>query len=142
MKQNLKKSKQRDTILNTLCQLKTHPTAEELYDLVKERIPRLSLATVYRNLELLSEMGYVQKLDTGGRQKRFDGNPSNHPHIVCVICGKVADIEMQNDPVFFDAIIDKKGYDIIAQKIEFQGICPKCKGVSLSTTIPYVIQNN
>jgi len=127
MKQNLKKSKQRDTIFNTLCQLKTHPTAEELYDLVKERIPRLSLATVYRNLELLAEMGYVQKLDTGGRQKRFDGDPSGHYHVVCIVCGKVSDIDMQNDMNFFDAILDKKGYDIFAQKIQFQGICPQCQ---------------
>ncbi len=130
MKQNLKKSRQRETILKTLYQLKSHPTAEELYDLVKERIPRLSLATVYRNLELLSEMGHVQKLDTGGRQKRFDGNATDHPHVVCVVCGKVADIELQNDLNFFDAILDKRGYDIFAQKIQFQGICLKCQNMT------------
>lgn len=134
MKQNLKKSKQRDTILKTLCELKTHPTAEELYDLVKERIPRLSLATVYRNLELLSEMGHVQKLDTGGRQKRFDGDPSDHLHVVCVVCGRVSDIEVENDLNFFDAIIDKKGYDIFAQKIQFQGICSKCQDIPAVTS--------
>ena len=70
----LRMTYQREIILEELKKTKTHPTADELYTTVRQRIPHISLATVYRNLETLANSGLVRKLEVIGRQKRFDGN--------------------------------------------------------------------
>ena len=66
----LKLTKQRKVILEELRKLKTHPSADEIYNIVRERLPRISLGTVYRNLEILSDAGVILKLDVAGSQKR------------------------------------------------------------------------
>lgn len=117
---------QRQLILEELCAVKSHPTADELYDMVRHRLPKISLATVYRNLEWLTEQSMIQKIEVGGRQKRFDGNTTPHCHIRCVECGKVDDIEM--DPLN-DLVIPAEqahGYKVLGHRLEIQGICPQC----------------
>ena len=94
--------------------------------MVRKRLPRISLGTVYRNLEILSETGEIQKLELGCTLKRFDGTTENHYHIRCIRCDRVVDA-----PVDFDAAIDHelKGatdFKIIGHKLEFIGICPEC----------------
>ena len=72
---NLRLTRQRSIILEELRAMGRHPTACELYDAVRGRLPRISLATVYRNLEFLSEKGLIRKITTAGRRKRFDMDP-------------------------------------------------------------------
>ena len=67
-------TRQRPVILEELKNLTTHPTADELYSMVRRRLPRISLGTVYRNLEILSEMGLAQKLESAGAQRRYGGD--------------------------------------------------------------------
>ena len=81
--QNRRMTLQRKTILEVLRQTDFHPSADEIYMMVRERLPRISLGTVYRNLEVLSESGFIQKLELGGTIKRFDWNPEKHYHIRC-----------------------------------------------------------
>ena len=83
---------QRRVILEELQKTSSHPTAAELYAKVRRRLPRISLGTVYRNLDLLAEMGKIQKLDLAGGETRFDGNPEPHCHMRCVRCGRVDDL--------------------------------------------------
>ena len=85
---------QRHLILQELVKTKTHPSADEIYTNVRQILPRISLGTVYRNLEVLAQLGYIQKIEFAGNQKRFDGNPENHFHIVCIFCQRVDDIPM------------------------------------------------
>ena len=92
----MNKTIQRQTICEELCKLTSHPTADELYDIVKKRMPQISLGTVYRNLEQLAECGVILKLETAGRQKRFDGNPAPHHHIRCKVCGAVRDLHHES----------------------------------------------
>ncbi len=82
---------QRKTILEVLQQSNAHPSADEIYDLVRKRLPNVSLGTIYRNLELLSGSGAIQKLELGGTIKRYDWNPKKHYHIRCTRCGRVDD---------------------------------------------------
>ncbi|MBR7107006.1 MAG: transcriptional repressor [Lentisphaeria bacterium] len=89
----MKRSVQREAILDVLRSVKSHPTAEELHAMLSETMPRLSLATVYRNLEQFSHAGLVQKIDCGGELRRFDGNVAMHPHQRCPECGRVCDVE-------------------------------------------------
>lgn len=118
---------QRQIILEELSKVKTHPTASELYDMVRKRLPRIGLGTVYRNLELMAENGIILKLEVGGTQKRFDATTDTHYHIRCSACGKVDDIDT---PVMDDLVqeaADSTSYQIIGHHIEFTGICPSCR---------------
>ena len=78
---------QRQIILEELAKVKTHPTASELYDMVRKRLSRIGLGTVYRNLELMADSGMILKIEVGGTQKRFDATTDDHYHIRCSACG-------------------------------------------------------
>jgi Fur family ferric uptake transcriptional regulator len=86
---------QRLKILEHLRIVKTHPTADMVYDAVKKGLPAISLATVYRNLNLLADDGTILKLEIGG-EFRFDGDTSSHQHCVCRKCGRITDV-FQNE---------------------------------------------
>lgn len=119
-------SKQRKVILEELRKVKSHPTADEVYDMVRKIIPRISLGTVYRNLEFLSSKGLVLKLGAPGEQKRFDGTPEPHPHIRCAVCTAVADVECEIEIPDIPASCTG-GYKIMNTNVEFVGICPNCQ---------------
>ena len=116
---------QRTVLLQELRSVTTHPTADELYSMTKARLPRISLGTVYRNLDLLVQQGEVVCLDIAGAQKRFDGNVMPHQHVRCSVCGKVADLyEELSLPGIEDVTLD--GFTITGVRVEFEGICAEC----------------
>lgn len=124
----LSNTNQRRIIIEELRKLKTHPTADELYDIVRKRLPQISLGTVYRNLELLSEAREIMKLELSGKQKRFDGNPERHYHLRCTECGRVEDVapEKMKD-------VDEKLNELVKNlkiddfRLELSGLCSYCK---------------
>ncbi len=81
----LRLTKQRKVIVEELTKSTDHPTAGDIYDTVRKRLPRISLATVYRNLELLAAHGVIQKLELCGSPARFDARRDGHYHIRCVV---------------------------------------------------------
>ena len=124
---------QRQIILEELAKVKTHPTASELYDMVRKRLPRIGLGTVYRNLELMADSGMILKLEVGGTQKRFDATTDEHYHIRCAGCGRVDDINM---PVIKHLVAEAgaiTAYTIIGHHVEFTGICSACQKRSYKT---------
>ena len=125
MNRYLRMTHQREVILDELNRSKTHPTADELYERIKKKLPRVSLATVYRNLDILSEAGLIKKLEISGRQKRFDWDPGEHDHVYCIHCQRVDNIATSaaTPPV---APQQERGYRITGCRIEFFGLCPKC----------------
>lgn len=124
----MKHSVQREAILSELRSLKSHPTADELYLRLKETMPHLSLATVYRNLEQFSQAGLIMKLDGGGVLKRFDGNIEPHPHLRCRSCGKVSDVENGDVDKLQNKLIDLlPELGCSALSIEFCGLCCECR---------------
>lgn len=127
MEQKLRMTHQREIILTELGKTKSHPTADELYEKVKKKLPRISLATVYRNLEILSTAGMIRKLEISGRQKRFDWELAEHNHIYCVQCHRVDNIEVEGKKLGPLHSAQRKGYDISGCRVEFYGLCPKCK---------------
>ncbi len=118
---------QRQIILEELSKVKTHPTASEVYDMVRKRLPRIGLGTVYRNLELMAENGMIVKLEVGGTQKRFDATTDAHYHIRCSCCGRVDDIDVPVLDSLVDEASENSSYQIIGHHIEFTGICSKCR---------------
>jgi Fur family transcriptional regulator, ferric uptake regulator len=85
-------TRQRQVILEQLREVCSHPTADEVYGMVRRRLPRISLGTVYRNLEMLVKAGLIRRLDMAGRQRRYDGNVEHHYHVRCSRCGCVGDV--------------------------------------------------
>lgn len=126
MNQTLSMTRQRRAILDALCSVTSHPTADDVHQMVRESMPRVSLATVYRNLEMMSDAGMILKLNTAGVQKRFDGNTMPHYHIRCSECGRVDDVFI--DPVngLDDAACEMCGYVVTSHSVEFVGVCPSC----------------
>lgn len=120
-------TRQREVIIQELKKLRSHPTADELYARVQRRLPKISLGTVYRNLEVLSRFGLIQKIELTGKKKRFDGNPEEHCHIRCVRCGRVDDVPVKPDLSVPDTIRRKLQYEIIGHRLEFVGYCPRCR---------------
>lgn len=127
-------TKQRQLILNELKRLHSHPTADEIYIAIKKRLPQISLATVYRNLEFLSESGMILKLETAGQQKRFDGNPSNHYHARCIKCGSISDIPSRPLPSIRKFINKISNFEVKDYRLKLIGICPKCKKTKNKTS--------
>jgi Fur family ferric uptake transcriptional regulator len=123
-------TRQRQVILEELRKVKTHPSADEVYEMVRKRLPRISLGTVYRNLEILSESGEIKKLEPGSSLKRFDGNPSEHFHIRCIRCNRIADMPMASDFEIDLADMTPTEYEILGHRLEFFGLCPYCSNNS------------
>jgi len=123
---NMRLTSQRQVILEELSKVKSHPTANEMYDMVRKRLPRIGLGTVYRNLDLLAELGIIRKLEVGGEQKRFDSVISPHYHIRCIKCNRVDDIFIKIDRGLENSAASCCDYKILDHHVQFSGICSKC----------------
>lgn len=122
----LRMTRQRRIILEELREHNIHPTADVLYEMVRKRLPRISLGTVYRNLEILSALGEIQTLEMGGSQKRYDGDPSKHYHIRCMRCGRVDDAPIAPLNQLEDKLYGSTVFTIMGHRLEFLGLCPEC----------------
>ena len=123
----LKYSKQRESIKNFLVTRYDPPTAETVYLNIRREFPNISLGTVYRNLNLLAEIGEIQKLSPGIGPDRFDGNPAPHYHFICRHCGCVMDLTVSGlDHINILAGQDFDG-EIEGHITYFYGSCPSCK---------------
>lgn len=122
-------TKQRQLILDTLRSIRSHPTADELYDMLRQKMPRISLGTVYRNLDQMGKAGLINILICEKGPRRFDGNKIPHFHIRCIECGRMDDVpecsEEQLNEVMA-GINNQCGYEVTGFSVEFSGICPQC----------------
>ena len=123
---NLRMTRQRRIILEELCKVDTHPSADEVYAMVRRRLPRISLGTVYRNLEILAESGDIQKLEPGCTLKRFDGKTEDHYHLRCIRCDRVVDAPGDFDVTIRHDPNNGTDFTIIGHTLEFIGVCPDC----------------
>lgn len=121
-----KYSRKREAIIKQLSCRGDHPTAETLYAELKETVPDLSMATVYRNLKQLEEWGEIMKISTDGAT-RYDANAVPHSHFFCRACGGVTDLDCDIEAIF--DIGRKAGLETIEGcSANFYGICSECKG--------------
>ncbi|MFV0436349.1 MAG: Fur family transcriptional regulator [Desulfopila sp.] len=124
---SLRMTNQREMILRELQRSKQHLTADELFARVKKIMPRISLATVYRNLETLSEAKMIAKLEVSGRQKRFDYDMREHDHIYCVVCHRVDNLAIDRESIRGTGWNSSNGYAVQGFRLEVAGICPDCQ---------------
>ena len=120
-------SKQREVILNTLKENVVHPTAEYLYAKIQEKDPKISLATLYRNLNQLTENGIIKKIDGLENSSHYDHNTHNHYHFICKKCNRVYDIKSEVAPDLINKTEELTDFLIENHDIVFSGICKDCR---------------
>lgn len=121
-------SKQRETIYSILCQMTSHPSANEIYHIVREFIPDISLGTVYRNLNLLTEQKRIIRLDVNDRA-HYDASIHRHFHFVCKQCGEISDLYLDDEIIdSFVSNVEKVSKNKVDDiDLMISGICEKCK---------------
>ncbi len=122
----LKRSRQREAIMAFLKTRKDHPTADTVYQEIRNIIPNISLGTVYRNLSLLSDRGEILRLPCDGKVDRFDADTTPHYHFICMECGCVQDIELPYAGQIDLAANQKFDGIITKHNLLFEGLCRDC----------------
>jgi Fur family peroxide stress response transcriptional regulator len=117
---------QRRTVFEALSARRDHPTADQVYDAVKDRIPGLSRTTVYRVLETLVEAGFVRKVHHAGGVARFDPMTHRHHHLVCEACGRLVDLDDGVVPTLRLPEARGSGFRIKDYSVSFLGLCGGC----------------
>ncbi len=128
--QGIRLTRQRRVILEELGRVKTHPTADEVYRMVRRRMPRISLGTVYRNLETLSGRGMILRLELAGTRRRYDADTRDHCHIRCSSCGCVHDLPVKPPAGLLSAAAAATDFSVTGCRVEFTGACPACSGTA------------
>lgn len=122
----IKLTHQRMEIFREIAQTGDHPDADQIYHRVRDRLPTVSLDTVYRTLWLLKDLGLVVTLNSNRERTRFDANLASHHHFVCGLCGFTRDfISNDLDNIRLPDSIGSFG-EIEATHIEVRGICREC----------------
>ncbi len=121
-----KRSRQRDRIYNVLRRTRNHPTAEWVFERVREELPRISLGTVYRNLHVLKQQGKIQELDFGEGLKRYDAFIEPHYHFICEVCGIVHDLDVPSLSDVNDRVQQLVVEEIRTHRLDFFGTCTSC----------------
>ena len=120
----MKYSRQRELILETVQRSDDHPTADTIYTRVRAQDPKVSLGTVYRNLNLLCENGQLLKVPIPGASDRFDHTLPWHSHLYCTVCGSVADAEVDEKQVM-KLVKNQKGH-VQDCAVVLIGVCEAC----------------
>ena len=120
-------TEQRRVILEELGKAKTHPTASEVYERVRERLPQISLGTVYRNLDVLARSGRIAKVVDSDSASRFDADLSDHYHVRCTQCGRVDDVTDFECSLSLEPPRFLGGYEVVGHRLEFLGVCRECR---------------
>lgn len=119
----------RRVVLEVVRATDSHPTAETVHRMVRRRLPRVSLGTVYRNLRLLVAEGLVKELP--GPHARFDGNTSEHHHFTCLRCGRIVDVDAPltepHSRALCSRVAARAGFSVTHHRIEFYGCCAACR---------------
>jgi len=121
-----RQTRQRRLVYETVASTKAHPTAQWIYERVRQQMPRLSLGTVYRNLQLLVAQGRLRAW-TRGRTIRFDADLAAHDHFFCRSCGLLRDLPRERESLATEKRLKARGYEIQERLLEFVGLCRDCR---------------
>lgn len=118
---------QRHAVLQAVLEHHDHPTADQVLEAVKDRVPGISRTTVYRALDTLVDMGFVRRLHHAGVSARFDGRTHRHHHLICNKCHKVIDLDDESLNRLRISQIHAEGFEIEDFSVHFMGICRACR---------------
>lgn len=117
---------QRAAVYQVLDGNRTHPTADEIFTAVRERIPDISLATVYKALEAFVSCGLARKLTIGPGPARYDCRTDDHHHVRCLSCGRVSDVE-EDLRDRLEPLGRATDFEVVGYRLELVGYCPHCR---------------
>ena len=119
---------QRMAVLKILAADEGHPSVEQVYERVKVDFPMTSLATIYKTVTLLKEMGEVLELGFSDDSNRYDGHkPYPHPHLICIKCKNIVDPQVTALGELHQEVAQSTNYRILSHRLDFFGICPQCR---------------
>ncbi|UCG39796.1 MAG: transcriptional repressor [bacterium] len=119
---------QRLAILRILADSEGHPSVEKIYDVVVRDFPTTSLATVYKTVTLLKELGEVLELEFSQGSNRYDGSkPFPHPHVVCTRCRRIVDPDLESLSALTAQVSRQTGFKVVNHRLDFYGLCPQCQ---------------
>ena len=120
-------SHQRERIFRAVMESCEHPTANMVYEQLKTDMPRLSLGTVYRNLNQLADAGRLKKIPLADGSCRFDKTKEAHSHIVCEVCGAVADVHLPSFQALEQTIETETDFSLRSYDVVLRGVCRRCQ---------------
>ncbi len=120
-------SQQRNCIMKIVTSNAIHPTAEQVYEIARKRYPKISLGTVYRDLNQLSANGSLKKICNSYGSVRYDGRVEPHFHMTCGACGCVFDVELPEMENFEQRIMESDGFEVTEYEISILGVCAQCR---------------
>lgn len=118
---------QRAAVYRTLAASTRHPTADEIFTAVREEMPDISLATVYKALEAFVGAGLARKLSLGDGPARYDGRTDDHDHFRCLRCGRLFDVHGGHDPALLRKAAPDDGFEVVDYHLEVVGYCAACR---------------
>jgi Fur family peroxide stress response transcriptional regulator len=125
---NCRITPQRVAILKVFLGSLEHPSVEQVYAEVKANFPTTSLATVYKTVNLLKEIGEILEISSADGGSRYDGNkPYPHPHLICTQCKTIIDPDLRSLEQITAEVAAVSGYRIVSHQVDFFGICPACQ---------------
>jgi Fur family ferric uptake transcriptional regulator len=131
IEKDYKLTPQRKVILNAFMDnVKGHLSAEDIYGIVKSSNPEIGLATVYRTLELLADIGVLQKMNFGDGRSRYEfaqEKEHHHHHLICLSCGEVLEFTDDLLESLETTVVGKTGFKILDHQLKFYGYCKKCQ---------------
>jgi len=134
---NFRITPQRLAVLRVLAASEGHPTVEMVYEKVRTDFPTTSLATIYKTVSLLKEMGEVLELGFADGSNRYDGSrPFPHPHVICTHCKKIIDPDLSSLRHLTKEVMKETGFHIVTHRLDFFGVCPECRNKAESLSRP------
>lgn len=118
---------QKNLVLSAVRSLKSHVTADEVYELIKSNFPNIGKGTVYRNLNILADEGSIKRVEIPDGPDRYDFTVTEHYHVLCVKCNSVSDVDMDIIPDIYERIRNNNGMKFLSNDILFKGICDACQ---------------
>jgi Fur family transcriptional regulator, peroxide stress response regulator len=120
-------TRQRAAVFDFLKNVEHHPTAEEVYLAIKKDLPKVSLATVYKNLESLIAAGLASRLNYGDGSARYDIRTDHHHHLRCLQCGRMWDLEASENSAWLKNLKTRSEFQVSDYRLELLGYCRDCR---------------
>ena len=118
---------QREAVLQVILEREDHPTASDIFEAARRRLPGISYATVYNSLRYLKEAGLVHEISFGDSASRYDRETDRHDHAICDCCGKLVDFHLPEAAQLMQAAARKSKFKAQSVHLTLRGICPDCR---------------
>ena len=122
-----RETRQRKAIMEVLRDVRSHPSADWIYDEVRKKLPHISKGTIYRNLNVLEDEGLIIELNVDGMAGRYEARQGNHYHFICEKCGRIFDLDVPVESGLNTEFAKKTGFQITHHQLEFRGLCKDCQ---------------